>query len=821
MEDVECLALKDLTSPRKSFSVEPDGARGQNEHKENLSTDGKRSSPLKSADSTVPVLLPNRKGSGSDPTHITPIKRTVLAEPWTPTANLKVLISAASPDIRDREMKKVLFRPIENDKDKLAASPDTLVEEIEVEDSSQSEVAFEEDDAEKKPSRKQKSLGLLCQKFLALYPDYPPAHSPIWISLDEVSTSLGVERRRIYDIVNVLESLTIVGRIAKNSYIWYGRQRLPATLQELQRRGREQGYHLQMDLNTGARTSGRVREDDGDAGSAGCNRKDKSLRIMSQKFVMLFLVSKTQTVTLDAAANVLIKESQDSSSHSKYKTKVRRLYDIANVLTSLGLIRKEKGRKPAFKWLGPVEFSSSAATPGEPEASLNNQDLKRAKLSRHASFNITPTPVAAQRQVSSAPSSPRCHLSGLQNPSVDDSSRPQSRGVVGRLQCGRSSDNLLNTALITPLSQSSSSLPPSSSYYSSSHPSVLPLQPHPEHLLIPQSHCLAYLPSLSQPSVVMLYRPPGKQEWMSEGQRSAKLQSGEERKRSRGESEEEEEVVQKKKGRSADQDSEKVGANPERKAAEISLVGNAGTSPSLSGQPVASDSSSEPAQPSHYLYVPNNAGLNSLNFLIPAGHPAAGVALPPSSVPSMALPYVLLPSAALSHYPLMTGGMQQLGSDNPTNLGFSLPAVMSPTHFMVGAAPYSVAAVPEIIGSPLSSPVSPEHRPCNASAAGTPHSPSGLRETISVWSEDPLVRPAEQLRADLESDALPSKHIPCSVCLQTPHRPKETTAPCSKAFFQTPGTLGSAVGSARKRGSAQRRLDVSHPAAVERDGNAC
>lgn len=41
--------------------------------------------------------------------------------------------------------------------------------------------------------------------------------------------------------------------------------------------------------------------------------------------------------------------------------KVRRLYDIANVLTSLGLITKvhvteERGRKPAFKWIGPVEF---------------------------------------------------------------------------------------------------------------------------------------------------------------------------------------------------------------------------------------------------------------------------------------------------------------------------------------------------------------------------------------------------------------------------------------------------------------------------------
>lgn len=70
----------------------------------------------------------NRKGVAPDLAHITPVKHTALVEPWTPTANLKMLISAASPDIRDREMKKVLFRPIENERDK-PPSPDAEVEE--------------------------------------------------------------------------------------------------------------------------------------------------------------------------------------------------------------------------------------------------------------------------------------------------------------------------------------------------------------------------------------------------------------------------------------------------------------------------------------------------------------------------------------------------------------------------------------------------------------------------------------------------------------------------------------------------------------------
>lgn len=43
--------------------------------------------------------------------------------------------------------------------------------------------------------------------------------------------------------------------------------------------------------------------------------------------------------------------------------KIRRLYDIANVLSSLELIKKvhvteDKGRKPAFKWTGPEDLPS-------------------------------------------------------------------------------------------------------------------------------------------------------------------------------------------------------------------------------------------------------------------------------------------------------------------------------------------------------------------------------------------------------------------------------------------------------------------------------
>ncbi|KAF5926612.1 transcription factor E2F7 isoform X1 [Diceros bicornis minor] len=430
--EVNCLTLKDLINPRQpglDFAIED----GENAQKENIFVDRSRMAP-KTPIKSEPIDLSKQKIFTPERNPITPVKLVdrQQAEPWTPTANLKILISAASPDIRDREKKKGLFRPIENKDD---AFTDSLQLDV-VGDSAVDE--FEK----QRPSRKQKSLGLLCQKFLARYPSYPLSTEKTTISLDEVAVSLGVERRRIYDIVNVLESLHLVSRVAKNQYGWHGRHSLPKTLRNLQRLGEEQKYEEQMahfqqkeldlmDYKFGERKKDGYSDSqdqqlldfsEPDYPSSSANsRKDKSLRIMSQKFVMLFLVSKTKIVTLDVAAKILIEESQDTPDHSKFKTKVRRLYDIANVLTSLALIKKvhvteERGRKPAFKWIGPVDFSSGDEERVDVSASVL-PELKREtygqiqvcakqRLARHGSFNTVEASERIQRKVNSEPSSP-------------------------------------------------------------------------------------------------------------------------------------------------------------------------------------------------------------------------------------------------------------------------------------------------------------------------------------------------------------------------------------------------------------------------------
>lgn len=78
----------------------------------------------------------NRRGAAPDVGDVTPVKHQPLSEPWTPTANLKMLISVASPDIREREIKKVLFTLTENDRDKVASAA-AAADDAEAEDPSQ------------------------------------------------------------------------------------------------------------------------------------------------------------------------------------------------------------------------------------------------------------------------------------------------------------------------------------------------------------------------------------------------------------------------------------------------------------------------------------------------------------------------------------------------------------------------------------------------------------------------------------------------------------------------------------------------------------
>ncbi|NXA62682.1 E2F8 factor, partial [Mohoua ochrocephala] len=397
--------------------------------------------PLKQA-ATSQLVLTERQPDCQPLTTPPKPKETPPADPWTPTSNLKMLISAASPEIRSREQRRQLS--------------DSSSEVLQTKHCLQEHLLGDEYE-KSQPSRKEKSLGLLCHKFLARYPDYPSPSQKSYICLDEVTEELHVERRRIYDIVNVLESLHMVSRLARNRYVWHGRHNLPQTLQALKKVGEENKYIQQIQMIK-KREYEHEFDADGErneemASSFGSSeqsemsfvelpgvefraasvngRKYKSLRVMSQKFVMLFLVSTPQIVSLEVAAKILIGEDQlEDLDKSKFKTKIRRLYDIANVLSSLKLIKKvhvteERGRKPAFKWTGPevlpntqdtkLEATSTTCSPPTSESIPSKEQCSKAlfpskgkqNFTRHSSLiKLVKTIENDRRKIQSAPTSP-------------------------------------------------------------------------------------------------------------------------------------------------------------------------------------------------------------------------------------------------------------------------------------------------------------------------------------------------------------------------------------------------------------------------------
>eukprot|EP00051_Salpingoeca_urceolata_P008161 m.103921 g.103921 ORF g.103921 m.103921 type:complete len:472 (-) comp15606_c1_seq3:351-1766(-) len=320
----------------------------------------------KQADQPPPLRTPRTTSSPKNPT-------PDEDNPTSPTAGLRMLCDLASPQLRAIE--EAQANHVENGNTAPAmgsagrsapfASP--VSKPRDVTDGS-------------KGKRRDKSLFVVSNALLAHLSRYEMNQG---IQLEDVAEKLGIPRRRVYDVVNVLEGTETVVRTGKKMYFWRGILELDHTLAKLKALAPEQfGVHTvpvkgKDDPKADPKATGtwaRLR-------ALVTPPKDSSLGVLTQRFLMMFFIAKNGIVTHEEASDVLIFACKEQIP----KARARRLYDIANVLCSLRLIDRTsttigRSKKPCYRWIG-RNLAELAADTGAKVASTTQKQTILAKPS--------------------------------------------------------------------------------------------------------------------------------------------------------------------------------------------------------------------------------------------------------------------------------------------------------------------------------------------------------------------------------------------------------------------------------------------------------
>uniref|UniRef100_A0A914YHJ3 E2F/DP family winged-helix DNA-binding domain-containing protein n=1 Tax=Panagrolaimus superbus TaxID=310955 RepID=A0A914YHJ3_9BILA len=243
-----------------------------------------------------------------------------------------------------------------------------------------------------------------------------------------------------------MEALEAMSKTNKSFYRWHGLARLPLLMAELAKESLKENLptkilqveqamcsftelaplgeqHSQQHETVGSlvgesqtsttslSSSKSLSQNDSFKSGGTCRDRNgkNSLAQLCRRFLMVLLCNPKdkRRVSLDVASTVLIKDPESEGFDPPSRSRCRRLYDIANVLVAMGLIKKVHylfGTKkiPLFVYCGPEPDSDSEkAAASMSEFMLRNGLIEAAAAAAATQSSSTQPPASKLRRISS------------------------------------------------------------------------------------------------------------------------------------------------------------------------------------------------------------------------------------------------------------------------------------------------------------------------------------------------------------------------------------------------------------------------------------
>ncbi|KAL9653494.1 hypothetical protein ABK040_002127 [Willaertia magna] len=237
--------------------------------------------------------------------------------------------------------------------------------------------------------KKNNSLLFICSRFIE---HYETQHIS-YINLDETVNKLDIDKRRLYDVLNVLLSLGIASKVKSKQYLYNGMIVLTKTFDEFRIKAFKDSFLYESisklpDTEESLKKNLRKFQIDSttltsnEIPSKTSNKKDTFLMILCKQMIMIFLITEMVEISQEHVTQILLRDVND-------KTKLRRLNDIINVLISLKIIEKQtadngkRNSKVVLRWSHPYQIVNNDTTIDSSGVNKSNKEeyvpLKKRK----------------------------------------------------------------------------------------------------------------------------------------------------------------------------------------------------------------------------------------------------------------------------------------------------------------------------------------------------------------------------------------------------------------------------------------------------------